>query len=307
MEYSKPLSPWAGFWRKNEALLSEITFVGVVAIWGLTFVFSKNALDVVGPFAYNTIRMFLGGLTLALLTGRDWGKLNRAYLWPSLITGLVLFFSYGCQAYGQQSTTASKAAFLTGTNIVYVPILSALLLRRAPRLTSIAGVVFAFIGLILISLEPGRFSFAPGDGWVALSGIGWALYFIVLARYSPHLDLMLYSALHVFAAGVLSGLAWLWLEPLSVPLSSAALWIGVWSTGFVIMGLGTGVQTWVTRLASPTRVALIAALEPVFGAVAGWWIGELLTLRILTGGGLILAGMLLAELGHLLRGRNPMG
>jgi len=57
----------------------------------------------------------------------------------------------------------------------------------------------------------------------------------------------------------------------------------------------------VTRTASPTRVALIAALEPVFAAVGGWWVGEAITPRILTGGALIVAGMLLAELGYLLR------
>ncbi len=52
------------------------------------------------------------------------------------------------------------------------------------------------------------------------------------------------------------------------------------------------------------QVALIAALEPVFAAIGGWWVGEIITPRIVTGGALIVAGMLLAELGHLLRLRR---
>ena len=54
---------------------------------------------------------------------------------------------------------------------------------------------------------------------------------------------------------------------------------------------------------SPTRVALIAAMEPVFAAVGGWWIGEVITLQVLIGGSLIMMGMLTAEVGHLLRRR----
>lgn len=303
MEYPKPLASQVRFWRHNQALLSEVVFIGVVAIWGITFVFTKNALEVVGPFAYNTIRMLLGAVTLAVLAGSDWHRVNRRYVWPSLITGLILFFSYAVQAYGQQFTTASKAGFLTGTNLVYVPILSALLLRRVPSLTAIGGVLLAFLGLFLLSFEVNSLSLAPGDFWIALSGVGWAFYIIALARYSPHLNVMTYAALHVFIAALMSGLSWLFSEPLVVPFTSSALWLGVITTGFIIIGLGTSVQTWVTRLASPTRVALIAALEPVFAAVAGWYVGEAMTLRIMTGGTLIVTGMLLAELGHLLRRR----
>lgn len=306
MEYPKALTPQTNSWRSYQAFFSEIIFVFVVMIWGITFVFSKDALQVIGPFAYNAIRMLMGTVTLALLVGRDWQFVNRAYWWPSLVTGFVLFGSYAVQAYGMQFTTASKAGFLTGTNLVYVPILSAWLLRRAPSRTAVAGVLLAFIGLYLISFEGGLggLTIAPGDFWVALGGVGWALYIIVLARYSPHLNVMVYAALHVFLAALMSGVVWLWVEPLTVPVTSTALWIGVFTTGFLILGLGTSVQTWVTRTASPTRVALIAALEPVFAAIGGWWVGEIITPRILLGGALIVAGMLLAELGYLLRQRR---
>jgi drug/metabolite transporter (DMT)-like permease len=306
MEYPKALSPQTNFWRDYQALFSEIFFVMVVMFWGITFIFTKDALQVIGPFAYNTIRMLGGAITLAFLVGRDWQVIGRSYVWPSLVTGFVLFGSYAVQAYGMQFTTASKAGFLTGTNLVYVPILSAWLLRRAPSRTAVAGVVLAFVGLYLISFESGLngLTIAPGDFWVALGGVGWALYIIVLARYSPHLNVMAYAALHVFVAALMSGVCWLFVEPLVVPVTSAALWIGVFTTGFLILGLGTSVQTWVTRTASPTRVALIAALEPVFAALGGWWVGEIITPRILTGGALILAGMLLAELEHLLKLRR---
>lgn len=304
MAQSKAIFTPVSFWQTRQGLLSEIAFVSVVAVWGISFIFTKNALEVIGPFAYNTIRMVLGSLTLALMAGRAWPEVSRAYIWPAVATGLILFVSYATQAYGQQFTTASKAGFLTGTNVVYVPVLSALLLRRAPGRTAVAGVILAFAGLCLLSLEPGSLALARGDFWVAVSGVGWALYIIILAHYSPRLNVMVYASLHVLVAAVLSGAGWLWFEPLAVPVTSSALWTGVLVSGFFIIGLGTSVQTWVTRLASPTRVGLIAALEPVFAALGGWWIGEALTGRVIAGGSLILLGMLVAEAGHLLRPRK---
>ena len=45
----------------------------------------------------------------------------------------------------------------------------------------------------------------------------------------------------------------------------------------------------------------MTALEPVFAAVAGMVAGEVLTGRMALGGGVILSGMLLAELGPQVR------
>ncbi|HEX6386237.1 MAG TPA: DMT family transporter [Anaerolineae bacterium] len=285
-------------WQRYEATAGEITFLGVVAIWGVTFVFTRDALQVIGPFAYNTLRMTLGGATLAVLAGSQWRLVQRSYAGPVLVTGLVLFASYTAQAYGQQFTSASKAGFLTGTSVVYVPILSSLLLQRAPDRFALLGVVLAFAGLTLLSVEGSlrELALARGDLMIALSGVGWAVYIISLTYYAPRVQIMPFAALHVLVAAAGSGLFWLFTEPLAIPLRSVPLWIGVLTTGFLILGVGTSVQTWVTRLVSPTRVGLITTMEPVFAAVAGRWAGEALTARIILGGALILAGMLVSEL-----------
>ena len=297
----RPLTPLQPI---RDHVIAEVIFVGVVAIWGLTFVLSKNALAAVGPFAYNTLRMTLGALTLAALTGHGWRAVKRSDAEAVLVSGLVLFAAYTLQAYGQQFTTASKAGFLTGTSVAYVPLFSAWLLRRRPAMGAILGVALAVGGLYLMSGIDGL-RLAPGDAWVALSGIGWALYIIALARYSPRVQLLPFAALHVALAATLSGGVWLLTEPLVWP-AAPAVWWGVGITGFLIIGLGTSVQTWIMRLVAPTRVALITTLEPVFAAVAGLLVGEALTGRVALGGGLILVGMLVAELGPQLRTEKPV-
>lgn len=65
------------------------------------------------------------------------------------------------------------------------------------------------------------------------------------------------------------------------------------------------VQTLAQRVTTATHVALIYAMEPVFAALASWWLlGEQLTLRMQIGCGLILLGMLCAELLPMLKTRK---
>jgi drug/metabolite transporter (DMT)-like permease len=62
------------------------------------------------------------------------------------------------------------------------------------------------------------------------------------------------------------------------------------------------IQTRAQREVSPTRTAVIFTMEPVFAGLFGFLLaGERLSGRGWLGAGLILAGMLIAELGGRLR------
>jgi drug/metabolite transporter (DMT)-like permease len=64
------------------------------------------------------------------------------------------------------------------------------------------------------------------------------------------------------------------------------------------------IQTRAQREVSPTRTAVILAMEPVFAGLFGFLLaGDRLSGRGWLGAGLIVAGMLVAELG----GRQPAG
>ena len=69
--------------------------------------------------------------------------------------------------------------------------------------------------------------------------------------------------------------------------------------------LAFGIQTWAQRRLSSVRFALISALEPVFAALwAALLIGERLSVLELSGGALIVIGVLTGEVGAALRTRS---
>jgi drug/metabolite transporter (DMT)-like permease len=95
---------------------------------------------------------------------------------------------------------------------------------------------------------------------------------------------------------VLAGGASLGIER-PLPLPSPAILAAVLFLGLVATGLVFWLQLVLQRHTSATHTALIFALEPVFAALFSWlWIGEALTASVLIGGGLMLAGVIAAEL-----------
>ncbi|MEJ7741926.1 MAG: DMT family transporter [Nocardioidaceae bacterium] len=75
---------------------------------------------------------------------------------------------------------------------------------------------------------------------------------------------------------------------------------GWWSLVYMAVVAGAGAllaQTWAQAHLSSTRAAIIMTMEPVFAAFfAVLFGGESLTLRMLAGGTLVLAAMVMAEL-----------
>ena len=102
--------------------------------------------------------------------------------------------------------------------------------------------------------------------------------------------------MQVGTSAALSGALCWWAEPVFVRWT-AGLAFALVVTAVLATALAFSVMAWAQQYTSPTRTALILALEPVFAWVAAYAvIGEVLSLRAASGAALILGGILLVEL-----------
>ena len=129
----------------------------------------------------------------------------------------------------------------------------------------------------------------------------YALQIIFIARYSAKHSLGGLSFLQVAAtaglslAGVPLLAATHW-EPLRFHLTSELIF-GVLVTAVFTTAIAYPLLVWAQRHTSATNTALILASEPIFAAVTSFIVlHERLGVRALLGAGLILAGILVAEL-----------
>lgn len=280
-------------WRADMAL------VLVTAIWGSTFVVVKNALDAVGPLVFVAWRFWVAGLALLTLSLLRRTTATHHLLRDGAITGFFLTLGYVPQTIGLQTTEAAKAAFITGLSVVLVPVFAAVLLRKPPTRAAAFGVALATFGLGLLTLNLNRrLAFAPGDLWVLLCAVGFALHITSTARFAPRHDVLPFTAAQLLATALLSTVAALIFERHAL-LPPASTLPAIVYMGLIASALVFGIQTWGQRHTTPTRTALIFALEPVFAALfAIAFAGEILETREWIGGALILLGMVVGEVGN---------
>ena len=97
------------------------------------------------------------------------GKLeNRAgAIKAGILMGIALFAGFALQIIGLQYTTPSKNAFLTALNVVIVPFIAFIILKKKVGMKGIIGAIMSVIGVALLSLN-GNLTLSLGDGLTLL-------------------------------------------------------------------------------------------------------------------------------------------
>jgi drug/metabolite transporter (DMT)-like permease len=275
-------------------LVGVLLLVLVTVIWGSTFAVIKETIQTVPVPILLAVRFSFAALFLL------WVKPERKTLIPGLILGLLSFAGYATQTIGMLTTTASKAAFITGLSVILTPIVGAIWLRqRIPGRVWLAALL-AIIGLGLMTLNPNE-GVVIGDLWVLGTALAYALYIVYLGEIAVHHKPIVLTSLQIIVVAVLS---WGWAVPhlsvlkeLSLSALSALLYLALFATALVLW-----LQALAQRVVPAYAAALIFALEPVFAAIFAYFmLGETLSLQGWLGGGLVVIAMILGGLGSAQR------
>ena len=288
-----PASLQTTTWRRWQV---DLLLILVTLIWGGTFLVVQNSLKEVGPFTFVAFRFGLGALALALLFWKNLRRLTRAELWSGSLIGLFLFGGYTFQTLGLQYTTTSKVGFITGLNVVIVPVLSILILRQWPSLGATLGVILAAIGMFLLSIgDSFNLEFGTGEALVLGCAFCFALQIVLISRYAPRQDPYNLAIVQIAVTALLSFLFIVPAgEPLALPPGSA--WPAIIFMGLVATAFTFATMNRVQQFTTSTRAALIYSLEPVFAGIFGYLAGEALSLPAWVGCGLIFVGMISSEI-----------
>jgi drug/metabolite transporter (DMT)-like permease len=278
------------------------------AIWGVGFVFQREGMGQIGPFTFNTARFIIGALSVIPViflfskkTTND-GEAKTTLI-GGILAGLVLFVGISLQQIGLVHTSAGKAAFITGMYIVFVPVIGVFLGQKIGGKVWIAGII-AVLGLYLLSVTD-QMRFAQGDGIVLIGAVFWAFQVLVTAHYSQKINGPKFAFVQFATVAILSLPFALILETVTLDglIASAE---GLLFTGIVATGIAITLQILAQARVPSTQAAMIMSLETVFGAFSGWlFLNEILSSRMLMGAGLMLLGIVIAQLPGL-RKQKPI-
>jgi len=266
----------------------------VTVVWGLTFPVLKVATGQLSGVEITALRFliaaacmgpFLCGIPFA--TWRD-----------GLLLGALGLASLVAQAYGLQSISANRSAFLTSLNVLMVPLIGLALGARPKGMVFVAAALAcAGVGLMSFDVE--------GDFWAdtatLAAALAYAVYTILMsARAKDHAPAAL-AAAQIACMAVL-GACWMLADSgpqrmLVLPaLVDAEVWWGLLYLGAVASAATFFLQAMAQAHVSAAQAAIIYAMEPVFAAAFGWWyLTEQMTPLALLGGGMVIAAVILSQ------------
>src|SRR5712691_2726945 len=106
-----------------------IALIAVTAVWGVTFVQVKDAVELYPLFAFLAVRFAIASATLAVPAAPRLRDLGRRGLGAGALLGLLLAAGYALQTAGLQRTTVSGTGFITGMYVVLTPVIALLVFR----------------------------------------------------------------------------------------------------------------------------------------------------------------------------------
>jgi drug/metabolite transporter (DMT)-like permease len=274
-------------------VLALAALVAVTAVWGLTFVQVKDAVELYPLFAFLAVRFAIASATLALPGYRRLRGLGRRGSVAGAGLGLLLAAGYALQTAGLERTTVSSTGFITGLYVVFTPLLALLLFGTRIGAATLAGVGLSTLGLALLSgVDAGSLT---GDLLVLGGAAAYSLQIVLMERYAPRYDPLAFTLAEMLAAFVGFTAVAVALGQIEVP-RGWTVWGALLVTGVFASALAFLVQTWAQRRTSATRTALAFAMEPVFAAAFGFWLaGDRLGAGGWAGAVLIMAGIVAAE------------
>jgi drug/metabolite transporter (DMT)-like permease len=274
--------------RRSE-VLAHVAVVVAAVLFGSTFLVVKDAIEDVDPYVFLSVRFTIGALVLAPFAARRPSRPGG--LKAGLLCGAALAAGYVLQTVGLQRTTASVSAFITYLLIVFVPLISAAVLRKPPRPSAMVGVVLGTVGLVL--LTGGVSSIGPGELLTLVCAFAFAIHVLALSELAPGQDALRLNAIQLAVVAVACLGPGLALGSFRIPLSA---FVAAAFTGIAASAIALGLQVWAQTRLSAVRVSLLLLIEPVSAAALGAVTGEHLGALGAVGCAVILLGILITEL-----------
>ena len=176
-----------------------------------------------------------------------------------------------------------------------------------PKPGEALGIGIATLGVILMTLPDERLKVSRGDLLVLASTFAYAVQIILLGRWSGQIR---FESLAVIQIGAAALFAWFSVPFVDAPtrfVLTGPVVFAVLTSAVFATAVAFGLQSWAQQHTTPTRAALIFALEPLFAWLTAFAAaGEKLTMRASMGGLAILAGIVLVELKPSLTGGHPL-
>lgn len=255
--------------------------------------------------AYNVValRCLVAFIIAGLIFYKKILKTSIKTITYAAIQGGLLFIVFALSLFGLELTSASNAGFILSLTVVLVPIFTSLIERSLPSRAVMIAIICTLIGISILTIKE-SLSFNTGDIYMAIAAISYAIYLILNSKFTKQVESISYGVYQLGFAALIAVILCLIFEVPTLPKTSIG-WIAILGLGIICTAFCFVAQSVVQQYTSPTHTGLIFSLEPIFASIfAILFLGEAVTIQLLLGGGLILAGNIVAQLEQVVHSRQ---
>jgi O-acetylserine/cysteine efflux transporter len=270
--------------------------IAVPLLWGYQFVVIKVGVAEFPPLFFLALRF----LAIALLLVPFVKAPTRRQLGPVAAISLFLGgLNFGLFYVGLRLGSGSMSAIAYQLATPFTVLLAWPLLAERPSLATCAGVVLAFIGVVVLAVGPGLSANALPLLLVAGAAFAFAVSNVLTKRYGPFdpLMLMAWSSLLTVPQVMLMSLVLEYGQLASLGTADQRGWLALAYTIFIGGIVGFGLWFWLIARCSMGRVAPFGLLLPVFAFISSvLFLGERMTPKLIAGGLLAISGVAMTQL-----------
>ena len=276
--------------KMKSKLTLYIAMISIAAVWGSSFVVMKDSLERQNVFSFLSSRFILAALLMVLYKPGVFRGLTKKFIYRGIIAGILLGGGYIFQTYGLTKTTVSNTGFITGLYLVFTPLISLIILKRHVLKIQWLAVVIATIGLFFISYN--GVTIGLGEILVLISAFIYGAHFVALGEWSDGKNTYALTFIQVATVAALTSI-FAFKDGFQVAPDST-VWLAILYTAFFATFIGFLIQTKAQSVMSATVASVLLATETPFAVFFGLnFHSDPLTLRIITGGSLVMAAMAL--------------
>ncbi len=289
--------------RSPSRLALVAAFAAVYVLWGSTYLGIRFSIETLPPFFTQGVRFFIGGVLLyAWARGRGVPGPTRREWGGAAVTGFLLFVcGSGGLVWAEKLIPSGVAALVVATEPISFVLIESMIHRRRPRGYVLAGLALGSAGLLTLVgpgsvfggerfhlgaclvLVVGTFAWAGGSLFSRGSRLPASP---VMATATTLLAGGAFLALVGVGAGELSAF-----DPAAVSTKSVLATVYLLIFGSIV---GFSAYLWLLRVASASRVATYAYVNPIVAVILGWaFAGEALTPRVFVAAAVIVGAVAL--------------
>lgn len=267
---------------------AELLLAAVILTRSTGYLFSKAGIESLGVFNLLAARFLLAFALLAIVFFRKFKGVKPCDILRGAVLGGVFALVMALELIALKTTDTSTASFLENTAIIFVPLIEAWLLRRAPERTALISAAAAVAGVALLTLGSGGFGFTSGELYCLCAALLYALAIIITDRFSRRGDGLMIGVMQVGFIGIYALAASFIFEAPRLP-SGGSEWGVILALAIVCTCVGFTFQPVAQAHLSSECAGLFCALSPVFASLLGVvFLGEAVTLQGVFGAALIL-------------------